>query len=62
MITITLSPDELDELIRATEYLYMSYEYGQDEYDRKAIYRYNETIDELKNKLKGALYNEIETH
>lgn len=62
MITLTLSPDELDELIRATEYLYMSYEYGQDEYDREAIFRYNETVDELKNKLKGALYNEIKTN
>lgn len=58
MITITLSPDELDELIRATEYLYMSYEYGQDDYDRKAIFRYNETVDELKNKLKQAIKND----
>lgn len=58
MITITVTEKQAEDLLRSTEYLYLTYEYGDDEYDREAIYRLNSQVDELRQVIKEAIKNE----
>lgn len=57
MITITVTEKQAEDLLRATEYLYLAYEYGYDEYDREAIYRLNSQVDDLRQVIKEAIKN-----
>lgn len=58
MVTINLTEKQAEQLLRATEYLYLSYEYGADEYETSAIRRVNDGVDELRIIIKEAIKND----
>lgn len=65
MITITVTKEQAEELLRATTYLYVNYssrEEWPDENLRRIndqyIYRYNNSVDELRETIKGAIKND----
>ena len=65
MITIKLTRDQADELMRATSYLYMQYSTAEEWPDEKLrrdndkyIYKYNSGVDELREIIKEAIKNE----
>ena len=57
MITLNLTADECDELIRGLEHLWLSYS-NFDEDDYKYVTRCNEEIQALKDKIKEGIKNE----
>ena len=58
MVTIKVTERQAEQLLRATEYLYLSYEYGADEYETAAIRRLNDEVDELRIIIKEAIKND----
>lgn len=54
MVTINLTVDECDELIRGLEHLWLSYT-DVTEDDRIYVTRYNEELQALKDKIKEAM-------
>lgn len=60
MITLNLTVDECDELIRGLEHLWLSYT-DVTEDDRIYVTRYNEELQALKDKIKEGLKNETNT-
>lgn len=57
MITITVTEKQAKDLLRATEYLYLAYEYGDDEYETDAIRKVNNSVDDLRLIIKEAIKN-----
>ena len=57
MVTINLTVDECDELIRGLEFLWLSYTDVNDD-DRIYVTRYNEELQALKNKIKEGIKND----
>lgn len=57
MITLNLTSDECDELIRGLERLWLSYSDVVEE-DRIYVTRYNEELQALKDKIKEGIKNE----
>ena len=57
MVTINLTVDECDELIRGLERLWLSYTDVVED-DRIYVTRYNEDLQALKDKIKEAIKNE----
>lgn len=53
--TLTLTQDELEELISAEGYMYMDYDEKRSEAYNASIRRYNDSVEALLNKLKLAL-------
>lgn len=54
--TLTLSLDELDELISATGTMYMDYDEDRSEAYNASIRRYNDHVESLHDKLKAAYH------
>ena len=57
MITITVTEKQAQDLLRATAYLYLAYEYGDDEYETAAIRQINNKVDDLRLLIKEAIKN-----
>ena len=53
--TLTLTQDELEELICAESTMYMDYDESRSESYNASIRRYNDTVEALLNKMKFAL-------
>ena len=53
--TLTLSQDELEELISAESYMYMDYDDTRSEAYNASFRRYNDSVEALINKMKVAL-------
>ena len=53
--TLTLTQDELEELICAESHMYMDYDEERSNQYNESIRRYNDTVEVLLNKLKLAL-------
>lgn len=60
MVTINVTKDQADEIYRALNYLYESYD-PNDEYHNEFVNRYNNTVDEIKIIVKEAITNESNT-
>lgn len=65
MVTIKVTRDQADELMRATMYLYMNYSTAEEWPDEelrmgndKYIYKYNCGVDELRQIIKEAIKND----
>ena len=52
---LTLTQDELEELISAESHMYMDYDEERSNQYNESIRRYNDTVEALLNKLKLAL-------
>ena len=52
---LTLTQDELEELICAESHMYMDYDETRSESYNASIRRYNDTVEALLNKMKFAL-------
>ena len=53
--TLTLTQDELEELICAESHMYMDYDDTRSESYNASIRRYNDSVEALLNKMKLAL-------
>ncbi len=53
--TLTLTQDELEELISAESHMYMDYDETRSEAYNASIRRYNDSVEALLNKMKLAL-------
>ena len=53
--TLTLTQDELEELISAESHMYMDYDETRSESYNASIRRYNDSVEALLNKMKVAL-------
>ena len=53
--TLTLTQDELEELISAESHMYMEYDDDRSSQYNDSIRRYNDTVEALLNKMKMAL-------
>lgn len=53
--TLTLTQDELEELIFAESHMYMDYDDTRSESYNASIRRYNDSVEALLNKMKLAL-------
>ena len=53
--TLTLTQDELEELISAESHMYMDYDEERSAQYNESIRRYNDTVEALLNKMKFAL-------
>ena len=54
LTTLSLTIDELDELISAEGTMYMNYDETRSEQYNESIRRYNDHVESLLNKLKAA--------
>ena len=55
-VALTLTLDELDELISATGTMYMDYDEDRSEAYNASIRRYNDHVEALHDKLKAAYH------
>ena len=53
--TLTLTQDELEELISAESHMYLDYDETRSEAYNASIRRYNDSVEALLNKMKFAL-------